>query len=214
MAVSLQVKTRKPTQKQFASGIYASANISVVVDGAVIVELRDANVRWSTQNNQFFIGPPSRSYQKDNETKWANYWQLLPGADIQVRNAWTATIIQQVQQQIPDLGQQTSITGGGGLQAPQPVQPAQPQVAQPQQPQVAQPQQPAQPAPGGGAPFQPQMPAQQPAQPAQPVAPAPAGPQAPGGPAQPQQPVQPAQPGQPGQPSFPLPGSQPTPVAG
>lgn len=193
----LRVVATKPTQEQVNAKIYGRVQIDVITpEGMVVGRMYDGVVRWGTNSNSYFLGPPSRKAQVQGQDKYFDYWRLFPDMERDERDQWAAYIMAQVDSQI-QLGQAVAAPAQQQAPAPQQYAPPQQQAYAPPQaaPQAAPPQAaPPQAAPPQAAPpvapppQQPAPPVQQPAQPAQPPAPPPAPPAAPppgpGGPPQ------------------------------
>jgi len=221
MPLSFTVKAKRTTPEEHARGNLGTGTIEFLLDGAVIARFHKLSLRYSSQQQKYYIKPPARSVDTVNpqtgqpQKQWFDQWEFFPN-DRQVHDGWAQAIIREMFNQIPDIAQvpeaapahvgvaAQGYTPPGTYGAPAPAGPPMPPQAAP----VAGPPA-AAPVPGGwGAPpSAPPAPAAPPA-----AAPVPAAPQAPAyAPAAPGAPPMPS----PGAPPFaPQPPRPPAPPAG
>ena len=79
MAYEFQVSLRAATEGQMRANIMAIGTVSLAVDGQVLVELRDFNVKRTRAQDKIFVGAASKSYKnREGETKWAPLYKVFP----------------------------------------------------------------------------------------------------------------------------------------
>jgi len=165
MPLSFTLKAERTTKEDHDRGNFGTGTIELVLDGTVIARFNKFALRWSQQQQKYYIKPPARSVDEVNPQtgqpvkRWFDQWEYFPG-DRQVHDGWTGAFLTEIFKQIPDIvqvckespntpaagyappasGQYGAPAGGPPMPGPSAQAPQQPQ--QPQQyaqaPQVAQ----------------------------------------------------------------------------
>lgn len=68
---------RLGNEKQQAAGIFMTFSLDVRIGQTVLLGASDLMLR-KNKNGEFYIASPSRSYQKDGETKWISFIRFFP----------------------------------------------------------------------------------------------------------------------------------------
>jgi len=76
------LKVMSPTENQLKAGIFGSANLSLTdSDGSILAYFNNITVRKNSKTGEKFLATPRRSFKKDGEERWQNYYALLPLGD-------------------------------------------------------------------------------------------------------------------------------------
>lgn len=107
MPLTFNLRAERTTPDQHAKGNFGTGSIELLLDGTVIAKLNNFSVRWSQQQQKWYIKPPARSVDSVNpqtgqpQKQWFDQWEFFPG-DRQVHDGWGGAFLQEFFKQIPD----------------------------------------------------------------------------------------------------------------